>query len=159
MKRRKKVKTNAFKEFGTAVGVGLVAGLAGTIAITVSQSIEMKLTKREPSTAPADAVGKTLDIEPTEESKKPALAQKVHWTYGTGLGIARGLMCLAGLKGWPATLAHFTAVWGGSMVMLPKLELAPPVQERPPKTLLIEGLHHAIYAAVAGCVFDAIMEW
>jgi len=68
-------------------------------------------------------------------------------------------MSLAGLKGWPATLAHFTAVWGGSMIMLPKLELAPPVQERPPKTLLIEGLHHAIYAAVAGCVFDAIMEW
>ncbi len=44
---------------GTAIGKGLIAELAGTLAMTLSQMIEMKTTKRKPSTAPADAVKKT----------------------------------------------------------------------------------------------------
>ncbi len=35
------------------VGVGLAAGAVGTAAINLSQAIEMKLTGREASTAPA----------------------------------------------------------------------------------------------------------
>ena len=31
------------------IGKGLMAGAAGTLAITLSQMIEMKITKREPS--------------------------------------------------------------------------------------------------------------
>ena len=150
---------NAFRQVGTAMGVGLLSGVAGTAAITLSQMVEMKLTKRAPSTMPADAASKTLDIQPTSEPAKERLSKQVHWSYGTGLGVARGIMNLAGLKGWPATLAHFTAVWGGSMLMLPALHLAPPVRERKPKLLLIEGLHHAVYAVAAGLAFDAIMNW
>jgi hypothetical protein len=36
--------------------------------------------------------------------------------YGTTWGIACGLIGLTGLKGVPATLAHFVAVWGTSMI-------------------------------------------
>lgn len=156
MKRKKH--TNALEKLGTAIGVGLLAGVAGTIAITLSQTIEMKITKRKPSTTPADAVEKTLDLKAVDELEKPKVSQEIHWTYGASLGITRGLLSLAGLKGWPATLAHFSAVWGGSMIMLPALELAPPVKEQKPKTLLIDGLHHAVYAIVAGFIFDAITE-
>ncbi|HXD77126.1 MAG TPA: hypothetical protein VN616_04925 [Puia sp.] len=159
LKKKKKKKPNPFREFGTAVGVGLLAGLAGTVAITVSQTIEMKLSKRGPSTVPADAAGKALDIRPTSQEAKSRLSHQVHWAYGTGAGVTRGLMSLAGLKGWPATLAHFSAIWTGSMLILPALDLAPPVQERKPGPLLIDGLHHAVYAAAAGIVFDAIAGW
>jgi len=156
MKRKKKKRHNPVYDLGAAIGVGLLAGLAGTVAITLSQRIEMKITGRQPSNVPADAVAKTLDIAPTDESAKPQLSHKVHWAYGTWLGITRGLMSLAGLKGWPATLAHFTTVWGGSLIMLPALDLAPPIQKQKPKTILIEGLHHAVYAVAAGLTFDAI---
>jgi N-acetylglucosamine-6-phosphate deacetylase len=38
-----------------AVGRGLFAGLIGTVVMTVVQLVEIKLTGRKPSTAPADA--------------------------------------------------------------------------------------------------------
>lgn len=152
----KKKKTNPLDELGTAIGVGLLAGLAGTAAITLSQMIEMKITGRKPSTTPEKAVEKTLDIGAVSEEKKGKVSQEVHWVYGTSWGISRGLMRLAGLKGWAATLAHFSAIWGTALVMLPALKLSKPVQEQPVKTTLIEGLHHAVYATVTGLVVDAI---
>jgi hypothetical protein len=154
MKRKKK--TNPFNELGTAIGVGLLAGLAGTAAITLSQMIEMKMTGRKPSTVPEKAVEKTLDVGAVSEEKKEKVAQEVHWVYGTTWGIARGLLRLSGLKGWPATLTHFSAVWGTSLVMLPALGLSKPVREKEVKKMLIEGLHHAVYATTTGLIVDAI---
>ena len=151
-------KTSPVEKLGTAIGVGLIAGLAGTAAITVSQMIEMKLTKRPPSSAPAEAVSKVLDVEPTEEEKKEKVSQGVHWTYGTTWGIARGLISLTGLRGIPASFIHFTAIWGAALVMLPSLKLAPPIQEEDAQSIAIDILHHAVYAATAGIVYDAIVN-
>jgi hypothetical protein len=149
-------KNNPFEEVGMAIGVGLLAGLAGTAAITLSQMIEMKITGRKPSTTPEKAVEKTLDIGAVSEEKKEKVSKEVHWVYGTTWGISRGLMRLAGLKGWVATLTHFSAVWGTSLVMLPALGLSRPVQEQEVKPMLIDALHHAVYATATGLVVDAI---
>jgi len=152
----RKKKTNLLDELGTAIGVGLLAGLAGTAAITLSQMIEMKITGRKPSTTPEKAVERTLDIGAVSKEKKGKVAQEVHWVYGTTWGIARGLMRFAGLKGWPATLTHFSAVWGTALVMLPALGLSKPIREQKIKKTLIEATHHAVYAAATGLVVDAI---
>jgi hypothetical protein len=45
------------------IGKGLVAGLAGTAAMTASSTLEMKLRKRKGSAAPAKAAEKALGIE------------------------------------------------------------------------------------------------
>jgi hypothetical protein len=80
----------------------------------------------------------------------------LHWAYGTTWGIARGIIGLTGLKGWPATVAHFAAIWGTSMVMLPAFNAAPPVTEEKPKAIAIDALHHAVYAIAAGLAYDAL---
>lgn len=139
-----------------AIGIGLIAGLAGTAAITLSQAIEMKLTRRPPSTAPVDAASKVLDIEATSRQEKQQVSQEIHWAYGTTWGVPRGIIALAGLKGWPATLAHFVAIWGTAQVMLPSLHVSPPITEEEPKAIGIDVLHHAVYAVAAGLVYDAI---
>jgi len=72
-----------FAEVATAMGKGLMAGAAGTLAITLSQMIEMKITKRKPSEAPAKAAEKVLDVKPATEEDKSKLSQEVHWAYGT----------------------------------------------------------------------------
>lgn len=140
----------------SAIGKGLIAGLAGTAAITISQMIEMKISGRKPSTVPADAASKVLDVKPTTEEDKSKMAQEVHWSYGTSWGLARGIISATGLKGLPASLAHFAAIWGTALIMEPGLKVAPPVKEWEPKTLAVDALHHAVYATVAGLVFDAI---
>ncbi len=140
----------------SAIGKGVIAGLAGTAAITISQMIEMKITGRKPNTAPADAASKVLDIKPATEQDKQQFSQEVHWTYGTLWGIARALIAEAGLEGIPASLLHFIAVWGTAMVIEPKLGVAPLVTEWEPKSIAVDALHHAVYATVAGLVYDAI---
>ena len=149
---------NILHVLATSIGAGLISGLAGTVAITISQMIELKITGRKPSTVPADAVEKTLDLKATDETEKTELSQKIHWAYGMAWGLPRGLLGLAGLKGFPAAISHFTMVWGTSLVMLPNLDLAPPVNQEKPKTMLVDIIHHAVYALAAGLVYDAIAE-
>jgi|SRR5690242_13205042 hypothetical protein len=148
----------AMAQLGTAIGVGLIAGLAGTIAMTVCQRIDMEITGRKGSDTPATAVREALDIKPVSESKTKELSSRVHWVYGTGLGLMRGLLSLFGIKGTPATTAHFAAVWTTELIMLPSLRVAPPITHESPMTIAKDAMFHGIYALGTGLVFDAIMN-
>ncbi len=147
---------NAFGELASALGKGLLAGLAGTAAISLSQMIEMKITKREPSEAPIKVASQVTGAAPADESQKEKLSNEIHYAYGTSWGLVRGLLGLAGLKGAPATLVHFGAIWAAELIMLPKYDAAPPATEQKPKDLAIDALHHAVYAIAAGLAYDAI---
>jgi hypothetical protein len=147
---------NTLGELSSAIGKGLLAGLAATAAITLSQMIEMKITKRKPSEAPIKVAKQTTGIKPVNVDQKEKVAQEIHWAYGTVWGVVRGLITLTGLKKLPATLAHFGAVWGAAMVMLPKFKAAPPVNEEKAQTIAIDGLHHAVYALTAGLIYDML---
>ncbi|MBA2763493.1 MAG: hypothetical protein H0U42_02245 [Thermoleophilaceae bacterium] len=143
-------------ELASAVGRGLFAGLAGTVAMTVSSTIEQKLRDREASSAPADAAGKVLGVQPRDPEGQARFSTVVHWGYGTSWGAVRGLLDFAGLDGSRATAAHFAAVWGSAQVMLPALEVAPPVWESPPQETAIDAFHHAVYAAATSVAFIAL---
>jgi hypothetical protein len=147
---------NVLGELGGAIGKGLLAGLAATAAITISQMIEMKITKRGPSDAPVKVVSETAGAKPDHKEDKEKLSQEIHWAYGTAWGVSRGLIGLTGLKGLPAALVHFAAIWGTSMVMLPHYKASKPVDVREPQEIAIDGFHHIIYAATATLVYDAI---
>ncbi len=147
---------NALGELAGAIGKGLLAGLAGTAAITLSQMIEMKITKREPSEAPVKVASQITGAAPADESQKEKLSNEIHYAYGTSWGVVRGLLGLAGLKGLPATLVHFGAIWATELIMLPKYDAAPPVDEQEPKSVAIDALHHAVYAVAAGLAYDAL---
>jgi hypothetical protein len=53
------------------VGKGLFAGAAGTAVMTVSSTLEMKLSGRGASQTPAQAAEKVLEVEPEDEGPKP----------------------------------------------------------------------------------------
>lgn len=152
----RKHENNALGELGSAIGKGLLAGLAATAAITISQLIEMKITGRKPSEAPVKMVSETVGAQPVSEVEKPKLSQEIHWAYGTSWGAARGLIGLTGLKGLPAAAVHFAAIWGTALVMLPKYKAAPPVTEEEPNAIAIDALHHAVYAVTATVVYDLL---
>ena len=139
-----------------AVGKGLFAGAAGTVAMTISSSLEAKLRGREGSTAPADAAGKVLGIQPRDPAGKARFSNVVHWGYGTSWGAVRGLLHAAGLDGTKALVAHFVAIWGSAQVMLPSLNVAPPPWESEPKEIAIDVFHHAVYVTATGAAFAAL---
>ncbi|WP_203234961.1 hypothetical protein [Mucilaginibacter terrigena] len=147
---------NTLGALGSAIGKGLLAGIAATAAMTLSQMIEMKITKREASDAPVKVAEDTAGVKPATKQDKQQLSQELHWSYGTAWGVARGLIGLTGLKGLPATLVHFGAVWGTALIMLPKHDAAKPITEQKPQEIAIDVLHHGIYAITAGLVYDAL---
>lgn len=143
-------------EVAGAVGKGLAAGIAGTALMTAASTIDMKIQGREASSAPADAAAKVLGVEPTGETEKARFSTVVHWAYGTSWGAARGLLGAGGLRGPAAAGAHFVAIWGSGLVMLPALGVAPPLREWGPKALAIDAFHHLVYAAATSLAFSAL---
>jgi hypothetical protein len=147
---------NTLGALGGAIGKGLLAGIAATAVMTLSQMIEMKITKRQASDAPVKVAEDTAGVKPATPQDKNQLSQELHWSYGIAWGVARGLIGLTGLKGLPATLLHFGAVWGTAIIMLPKHNAAKPINEQEPKDIAIDVLHHGVYAITAGLVYDAL---
>jgi hypothetical protein len=143
-------------DVAAAVGKGLFAGAVGTAAMTLSSTLEAKLRGREPSSAPSDAAGKVLGVQPRNPAGKARFSTVVHWSYGTLWGVARGLLHAAGVERQAATAAHFSAVWGSSQIMLPALKIAPPAWETEPQELAIDAFHHIVYAVTTGLAFAAI---
>lgn len=138
------------------IGEGLLAGVIGTAAITLSRTIDMKISKEKESSTPADAASKTLGVQPNSEEEKKKFSTIVHWLYGTAWGAAKGVLNFAGIKGWKGTLLQFAAVWGAEMVMLPSLKVAPAVKGWSAKQLVKDGFHHIVYTIIAGLVFDEL---
>lgn len=143
-------------KIGESIGVGMMAGAAGTVAITLCQMAEMKMTGRKAGVGPANAVEKTLNLHPEPGTKKN-LSWKIHWVYGTLWGVARGILGAAGMNKWAATGAHFAAITGTAMALAP-LEGQNPIKEWTAKEIALEIVHHAAYAITVGLVFDAIFN-
>ncbi len=145
------------KTLAQDIGKGLIAGLAGTAAMTVSSTLEAKIRGRQPSQAPAKAAEKVLGIgcfeNPAAENR---FSNLVHWGYGTGWGAVRGLLDAIGLPPKAATAAHGAAVWGQAVVMLPTLDVAPPITLWGKEEIAIDVLHHAVYATATGIAYELL---
>lgn len=148
---------NAIAKLAAAIGKGIVAGAAGTAAMTASSTLEAKLRGREFSTAPAKAATKALGIELFEDGASYArFSNLVHWGYGTGWGIARGLLRAFGVSPTLATPAHFVALWGSALYSLPRYEVAPPVIEWAPEDIAIDVFHHLVYITAAAKAYELL---
>jgi hypothetical protein len=134
-------------------GKGLFAGAAGTAAMTVSSTLEMKLSGRPASQTPAQAAEAVLQVEPKDEKSEAQFSNLVHWGYGTGWGAVRRLLASAGLSGPAATAAHLGLVWGAEQVVLPTLDVSAPVFKYGGKATATDLLHHVVYATATGLAY------
>jgi hypothetical protein len=141
----------------TAIGRGLVAGVAGTAAMTISSTLEARLRGRAFSTAPARATAKVLGIREFDSDLAQARWNDLsHWGYGTAWGVLRGLLGATPMSTRAATVAHGAAIYGAAQVTLPALEIVPPSIYWGVKEIAIDALHHAVYAAATGAAYRAI---
>jgi hypothetical protein len=151
------MKTNPANTLASAIGKGLLAGFAGTAAMTLSSTIEARLRGRAPSSAPARATAKVLGIKEFEDDiAKARFSDLSHWGYGTGWGIVRGLLGATGMSPRAATAAHGAAVWGSAQVTLPALDVAPPALFWGADEVAIDAFHHAVYAAATGTAYELL---
>jgi hypothetical protein len=149
--------SNAANTLAGAIGKGIVAGFAGTAAMTVSSTLEARLRGRAASSAPARATAKVLGISTFDSELASARFNDLsHWGYGTGWGVVRGLLGATGLSPRRATLAHGAAIYGAAQVTLPALEITPPAIYWGAAEVAIDAFHHAVYTVATGLAYAAI---
>ena len=145
------------EKIADGIGKGLLAGFAGTAAMTISSTLEARLRHRPASSAPARATAKVLGIKEFDGDLAEARFNDLsHWGYGTGWGVVRGLLAAAGLPPRAATAAHGAAIYGAAQLTLPALDIAPPAIFWPKEEIAIDAFHHAVYTAATGLAYQLI---
>jgi hypothetical protein len=138
---------------------GLVAGAAGTAAMTGAQSVYYKATGGEPSDTPAQAGRRIIEgvlRREVPDERMPALNQAMHWAYGTSWGGLYGIVAGHRARGLRGGLALGLVAWGVSLVELPALGLAPPVWEYDATTLASDVGFHAVYGVAVAAAHAAL---
>jgi hypothetical protein len=134
---------------------GMAAGVVGAAVMTAIEKVEQRVTGRPNSYVPARTLAHLLRLRKPDEDR---WARNMAMHYGTGalVGVVRGVMGAAGLRGpWAATL--FTPL---RLTVDQTLENATGVGA-PPWTwprdeLVIDVAHKAVYALVTGAAADRL---
>lgn len=124
--------------------------------MSLSQSVEMAVSGRQPSTAPAEAAFVLLGIETRTEAQEQRFAQGAHWAYGTIWGL--GQLPLRPLREPERSLLYFLAVWSAGVLLLTKLSLSPPPTRWSRASLLTDLAHHTVYVAAVGFAFKRLVR-
>jgi hypothetical protein len=158
-----------------AVLRGLLAGVAGTAAMTAWQELSAKLQSSgeedggsqdgpsdpwEEAPAPAQVARKVLegvfDKEVPAESI-PTLTNVMHWGYGTSWGAVYGL--LAGTRGRSTLgggLLFGTGVWASSYLQLVPMGLYEPPWKYSPSQLAFDLSYHLAYGGGTAVAYRVI---
>jgi len=150
------------RSLARSAGIGLLAGLAGTAAMTIAQGAEFALTDAEPSSTPAD-VADTLKRRAgrgrLKRRHRRVANQGMHWLYGTAWGVPYGIVAAGGPVPPEASGPVFgLLVWGAGLAQLPALGVAEPPWKRSPGSLASEALFHVVYGIGAGAAVRALVR-
>ena len=143
-------------EFILIVLISFVAAFAGTVAMTLSQEIEIRITRRKISYTPAIAVFKILhlDFEKLSNTAKGVFSYLVHFGYGTIWGFPLALFYMFNFVSFiPVLIAYFFIVWIQGIVVIPLFGIAGPFWTWGRRAILTEVFHKIIYSAVTVVLF------
>ena len=136
---------------------GMVAGAVGTVALTVTESLDMKITGRESSDVPGRVGAHLLPSkDPHSAADVANLNTPVHWVHGISMGALRGVLDAAGLRGSTATAAHFALLWGGDAALYNALGIAEAPWKWSGSELASDVISKSVYAVATGVVYDQL---
>lgn len=143
---------------GQMLARGVAAGVAGTAVMTTFQKfVEMPLTGRKDSYAPADFAERVLPIGPTSGEDRKRLNYLTHFALGGMWGTAYGVAAKAGLRGPKAVGAVFAAVYTVDVLLNTALGLYKPTQWSTQDWLVDVGNKY-IQAQATGVIFDRFLD-
>lgn len=136
----------------------MVAGVAGTLVMTAFQKfVEMPMTGRANSYAPADFAQRVLHVQPTSEQRRDQLNYVVHFGLGAMWGTAYGISALTGLRGQKAVNTVFAIVYTGDVLLNTALGLYRPMQWST-QDWVIDVVDKYIQAQATGVIFDLSLD-
>lgn len=138
------------------IGRGVIAGFAGTAVMTTFQKfVEMPITGRGDSDAPAKFAQRVLRADPQGAQERRRLNYATHFALGGMWGAAFAVAGRAGLHGQKAVAVVFATVYTGDVLLNTALGLYEP-SSWSKKDLLIDVVDKLVQAQATGVVFDRI---
>ncbi|MGY1834653.1 hypothetical protein ACI79P_06050 [Blastococcus sp. SYSU DS0510] len=109
------------------LGRGVLAGVAGTVVMTAFQKlVEMPLTGRPASFAPAQLAERVLPVHPSTQSGRTALNYASHFSLGGMWGTGHAVAARCGLRGQKAVNAVFAVVYPADVALATALGVYAP---------------------------------
>jgi hypothetical protein len=140
------------------IGRGIVSGVAGTVVMTAFQKfVEMPLTQRAESLAPADFAEKVTPVDADTPRGRRRLNYVTHFSLGMMWGAAYGVAAWKGWRGQKAVNSVYGVVYTGDVLLNTALGLYHPTQWST-RDLVIDLVDKYVQAQATGAVFDRILD-
>ena len=137
---------------------GVLSGLAGTVVMTAFQKlVEMPLSKRGESFAPANLAEKVTPITVHSARGRRRLNDVTHFSLGMLWGAAHGVAVLEGLRGQKAVHTVFGVVYTGDVLLNTALGLYHPTQWSR-KDWIVDVVDKYVQAQATGALFDRLLD-
>ena len=141
-----------------SIGRGILAGLAGTVVMTAFQElIEMPMTSRSESFAPANFAEKNLGIHPRTKQGRRRLNWTTHFALGGMWGTAYGVAAHAGLRGPQAIAAVYATVYTADVLLNTAQGLYEP-STWSTQDWAVDLTDKFVQAAATGVIFDQVLD-
>ena len=145
------------ESLGTTLGRGMAAGMVGTVAMTAFQKlVEMPITGRGDSYAPADLAEKLLPLSSKRGRERNLRNYATHFALGAGWGAARALVGRAGLSGQPAAVSVFALMYPGDLAIVAGLDLDDP-KEWSARDWAIDTVDKFVLALATGIAYERFL--
>ncbi|MDG4782109.1 hypothetical protein O7614_20830 [Micromonospora sp. WMMD961] len=140
-----------------AVWQGLAAGLVGAVVMTAAEKVEQRVTGRPDSYVPARVLVRLAGLPESSSGQQPRWQNlAMHYGQGALVGVLRGVMAQAGLRGvWASSV--FTALrLANDQILENATGVGAPPQTWPRLELAIDMVHKSVYAFATGAVADTL---
>ena len=145
-----------WKQVGGGLAAGALAGMAGSLALSLTDALERRFLAGSASSA-AQETDEALGDSP--DGKLSLTDHAVQLGYGTAAGAIRGAILAFGFTGIPGKLLYWGTTALSSKTILPALGLAPRLEEKQSRGLGANLAHHVIYAVVSLLVLGAFKRF
>lgn len=136
-----------WKQVGAGVTAGALVGVAGALALALTDYIERRYVNQSDS-ATADKTADALGLSDEPAAKAGLSAELTNFGYGAVAGAIRGGILALGFTGISGKLLYWGTTALSSKTLLPALGLKPRLQ-KPPPNIFVNITHHIIYAGVS----------
>ena len=139
-----------------AIWQGMLAGLGGTVVMTLAEKTEQRLTGRPDSYVPARVLARLSGLPEQPGKQSPWLNLAMHFGQGALVGVLRAVMAQSGLRGpWASSMFTVTRLTTDQILENATGVGAPP-QTWPRRELVVDVLHKAVYGFATGAIADAL---
>ncbi|MDQ3708050.1 MAG: hypothetical protein M3387_01870 [Actinomycetota bacterium] len=148
----------AQSSLSSSISHGIVSGVAGTVVMTAFQKfIEMPLSGRGESDAPARFAEKVLRIKTKDPTSHRQLNYVTHFSLGAMWGTAFAIAGRKGLRGQQAVNIVFATVYTGDVLLNTALGLYKPANWSS-QEFVVDVIDKYVQAQATGAVFDHIRQ-